>query len=171
MREKIGRTKPTRAPGASRQRRTKNDGRPPDTIKELLLGKPTKKQKKEVSKLKHVLQVKNLKPKGNPSYPWQNNSCWLDTSLELLHATVSHNFDEFTYACKPLPPGSPLRFLYDMLQKRQNLDPSMPNISITLADQRNKLRSRIVKAKEAGSLSSFEPLFVSYEFYKFPFSN
>jgi len=163
VREKIGRTKPTRAPGASGRKRTKNDGRPPDTIKELLLGKPTKKQKKEVSKLlKDVLQVKKLE--GNPSYPWHNNSCWLDTSLELLYATVSHDFEEFTYACKPLPPGSLLRFLHDVLQKRQDLDRSMPNISDTLADQRNELRSRIVKAKESSSLTSFEPLFVSYEF-------
>jgi hypothetical protein len=82
------------APGASEKKRVKNDGRPPDTIKDLVLAAPTKKQKKEVSDLKQKRKVPSI-PRI-PSYPWQKNSCWLDTSLELLHATVSYNFGEFT---------------------------------------------------------------------------
>lgn len=156
-RTKIGRTKPTRAPNASAKKQTKNDGRPPDTIKDLLLAAPTKKQKKEVSDLKHKLDI----PIQIPSYPWEGNSCWLDTSLELLHATISHDFKDFSHACQDLPTDSVLRTLYDMLQTRQNLAHDTPNISATFSKQRNNLRSKLVRAKEATSMTSYEPLFVS----------
>lgn len=55
MADKIGRTKPTRAPEAAERRRKKNDGRPPDTIKELLDAKQTKKQNVQVQQVIDVL--------------------------------------------------------------------------------------------------------------------
>jgi len=73
----IGRTKPTRANRLQDKKRKKNDGRPPDTIKELV----QVKVKRETG---FVL--------GPASYPWKNNSCWLDTSLELTLITVMRHF-------------------------------------------------------------------------------
>ena len=53
--DKIGRTKPSHAPEAADRRRKKNDGRPPDTAKELLDLKKTKKQGKQIQRLMDLL--------------------------------------------------------------------------------------------------------------------
>jgi len=172
--DQIGRTKPTRAPDAADRRRKKNDGRPPDTAKELLDPKKTEKQDKQVQQVVNVLnkQTKKAPAKSDiniasaiPSYPWQNNSCWLDTSLELLYTTVCYDFNEFSQACQQLRSDSPLHSLHHIFHIRQNLAQSTPNISTTLSKQRNYLRKRIVQAKEAKGLSTFEPLFVSSKIY------
>lgn len=63
--EEYGRTKLTQ----NRKKTIPNDGRPPDTAKVLMNGKIT------TSFL--------------PGYPWRDNSCWLDTSLELLYRAFS----------------------------------------------------------------------------------
>ena len=159
MKERIGRTKPTRAPEAAAKRRKKNDGRPPDTIKDLLLRNHTKKEVKEAKETRDVLNI----PSGHPSYSWKQNSCWLDTALELLHATVSHNFEEFSKACESLPDESTLQYLYNMLHARQTLDPTAKDISSQLSKQRDSLRVRLVKEKVTltRTMSSFEPIFVS----------
>ena len=157
IRERIGRTKPARAPDVSEKKRKKNNGRPPDTIKDLLQRPPTKQQSKEVNKIQALLKV----PTSIPSYPWKKNSCWLDASLELLHGTVSYDFGVFTGACQHLPPESPVILLYDMLKTRQTSDPLAKGLSSELGQQRDHLRKRLVELKEAKSVSSFEPLFVS----------
>jgi hypothetical protein len=102
----IGRTKPSCAPKPAEKQRKKNDGRPPDTSKELL-GAPTKKS---VSKLPNPTLITDstnkstLKPQpkasgkvkfGPPSYPWRANSCWLDASLEVLYAAITVDFIDF----------------------------------------------------------------------------
>ncbi|PPQ88302.1 hypothetical protein CVT25_012365 [Psilocybe cyanescens] len=79
---KIGHTKPSRAIDPQEVKRKKNDGRPPDTIKELT--KTVKNQKIP------VIWAPNL---GPPSYKWNNNSCWLDSSLELLYQ-LNENIDD-----------------------------------------------------------------------------
>jgi hypothetical protein len=53
--DQIGRTKPTRAPDAAERRRKKNDGRPPDTAKELLDPKKAKKQDEHVQQVINAL--------------------------------------------------------------------------------------------------------------------
>jgi hypothetical protein len=95
----IGRTKPSRAGDTKRK---KNDGRPPDTTKELL--KPERSKKK--SETQQLIKFKTQpKPKpsnitlGPVSYPWKDNSCWLDTSLELIYVTLMRDFDGFADIC------------------------------------------------------------------------
>ncbi|PPQ89858.1 hypothetical protein CVT25_004737 [Psilocybe cyanescens] len=78
---KIGHTKPSHAIDPQEVKRKKNDGRPPDTLKELT--KTVKNQKIP------VIWAPNL---GPPSYKWNNNSCWLDSSLELLYAATQQYF-------------------------------------------------------------------------------
>ena len=159
MKEKIGRTKPTRALGVAEKKRVKNNGRPPDTTKELLNTRPSKTQKKETTVLRQNL---NLPTHHRiTSYIWENNSCWLDTSLKLLHATVSHRFVDFTQVCQRLPAGSVLRLLFDMLEVRQNVPPDTPELQESMSLQRTNLHKRLVKAKEVRSMLSYESLFVS----------
>ena len=103
---------------------------------------------------------------GNPSYIWKNNSCWLDTALELLHATVSYDFETFSAACETLPAESAFRYLYCMLQTRQTLDSTTTTtkgLSLHLSKQRDELRVKLVAEKITKSTSSFEPLFVSFQ--------
>lgn len=90
-----------------------NDGRPPDTSKELMQNAKGKKKKKsspeEAATLttdppNPALKADNIKTalpqtlqslKHHVSYKWSNNSCWLDTSLELLFMTATRDFDDF----------------------------------------------------------------------------
>lgn len=97
-------------------------------------------------------------PQGNQSYPWENNSCWLDTALELLHATVSYNFDAFAKACELLPRDSPFQELYGMLLARQT---QKSTSEVTLSQQRNDLRTTLVSVNLAASDTSYEAIFVS----------
>lgn len=53
--DQIGRTKPSRAPDVADRRRKKNDGRPPDTAKELLDPKKIKKQDEHVESILNIL--------------------------------------------------------------------------------------------------------------------
>ncbi|EPQ59388.1 hypothetical protein GLOTRDRAFT_70775 [Gloeophyllum trabeum ATCC 11539] len=86
---RIGRTKPTRAPEAYERRRYKNDGRPPDTAKELAetRSKSRKLQKSQIRS--DEKKAETLERNIYQSYPWSNNSCWLDTALELLFNVVA----------------------------------------------------------------------------------
>lgn len=143
----------------SEKKRIKNDGRPPDTTNELLKAAPSKKEKRESKDLMQKLKIPTRH--RIPSYVWVNNSCWLDTSLELLHATVSHGFDEFKQVCRHLPSDSVLQVLFDMLEVRQNVPPDTPDLLKTMSSQRTKLRSMLVKAKEVPTMTSYECLFVS----------
>lgn len=111
--ERIGCTKPSRAPEAAAKRRQKNDGRPPDTSKELLKSPRASPMKSKTVKPKSI-KPKTVKfatpvidkPIGMPSYKWKASSCWLDTSLEILYITVSRNFDDFTRFMPSLGPES-----------------------------------------------------------------
>lgn len=48
---------------------------------------------------------------GPLSYCWKYNSCWLDTSLELLYVTLMHNFEEFSAILDTLDEDSPLQVI------------------------------------------------------------
>jgi hypothetical protein len=130
----------------------------------LLLAAATKKKQKEVSAMKNALDVPTSIQ--IPSYPWKKNSCWLDTSLELIFATVCYNFEEFSQICQKLPSDSDVRLLYNILNERQTLQLDKPDISAILSKQRNMLRSRLVQIGEAKAIGSLEPLFVSERLYE-----
>ena len=101
---------------------------------------------------------------GNSSYIWKNNSCWLDTALELLHVTISYNFKTFLAIYETLPAESAFHYLYHMLQKWQTLDSTTKGFSCHLSKQQDELCVKLVAKKVAHSTSSFEPLFVSFQF-------
>ena len=105
----LGRTKPSRAPKPEEKRRKKNDGRPPDTVKDLLLH-PKKKTQAKVKPPKKAPKNKlNIAP---PAYRWSDNSCWLDAPLQILYMAITRNFDEFKTICEPLDPDIVLGALF-----------------------------------------------------------
>ena len=163
----IGRTKPTCAPKPDEKKRKKNDGRPPDTVNELLTA-PTKPQKPTIKdllaasaksapppppKTSQALVPAPVKsgpppppkksPKfefGPPSYPWMDNSCWLDASLEVLYAAIEDDFPEFCDLFETLDPDVGLGAFYTAIYDRLSLNPAQKDISARLASQRDQLR-------------------------------
>jgi len=57
-----------------------------------------------------------------PSYPWKYNSCWLDTSLELIYITLMRNFDDFAACCDNLAEESALKHIYGMFEERRGME-------------------------------------------------
>jgi hypothetical protein len=128
----IGRTKPTRAPKPADKQRKKNDGRPPDTVKELLGKRP----KNPPPKVRPAEEIKF----GPASYQWHANSCWLDASLQILYTAITPKFDEFTQVFESLKPGSALNAFYQTIKERSELDPEEDKVTVVLGLQRDQLR-------------------------------
>ncbi|KAJ7078164.1 hypothetical protein B0H15DRAFT_1001560, partial [Mycena belliarum] len=98
----FGYTKFSRRQTTLRAAKHANDGRPPDTGKALLGRKPKK----------HT-------PEYEKSYPWKQNSCWLDCSLTLICAAASRDFDRGMDAMfSDLPADHPLQNLRQMVYTR-----------------------------------------------------
>jgi hypothetical protein len=192
----IGRTKPTCAEKPNEKKRKKNDGRPPDTIKELLnkstnqtlrgvpreteevtATEPTKKLSEGVVKEPPKNSKKNPTKKtssrrtfGPPSYPWKNNSCWLDTALELLYIVLMRDHEEFLIIrLDYLDENSALKVILGVLEKRWeiSLNSSDGEISSQLGKQQDEIRGYLCGVNLVDNLRSFEAVFVSAE----PYSN
>jgi hypothetical protein len=174
VKENIGRTKPTRSGKPADKKRKKNDGRPPDTNKELLGANTKQKQLTLESFTKKKPEPKKPKPKKPdakiaesepknvpvpatpsaspavqdlPSYPWFKNSCWLDSSLQLLYTTMRSSVDEFKTIYNALPENSAIRPVFSHLLERYNLDKAEKTTSTFLRRQRDSLRTHLKKKK------------------------
>jgi hypothetical protein len=101
-------------------------------------------------------------PPGQACYPWENNSCWLDASLQLLYVSLSRNFSEFSSLVQTIQPGHPLRTLHSMFEHRLNFRPNQlePNHTQILKRQHNNLRQQLIEHRQADHPTSFEPLMV-----------
>ena len=173
----IGHTKPSRAPNPEEKRRKKNDGRPPDTVKELL-GRPKSKKVAKVDPVT-VSESKKLESAddfklghGLPAYPWSGNSCWLDASLQVLYMTVTIDFNEFKTICEPLDPDVALGALYSIFRDRFDMDFEEENMSADLESQQDAFRVFLHKKKIISSLNDPESAVVSLEqFYNNLFLN
>ena len=111
----------------------KNDGCPPDTIKELLPKKAPSQvttTKKATSKVTMELNF------GPPSYCWKANSCWLDASLQVFYIAITKKFDEFEMVFDSLKADSPLNGLYLAFNEHFELDPEENNATTALGLQR-----------------------------------
>lgn len=157
----LGRTKPSRAPQPEEKRRKKNDGRPPDTAKELL----RRTNSRKVVKLNPAPKASNNLSLGPPAYPWSGNSCWLDASLQVLYMAVTRDFDEFKTVCEPLDSDVALGALYAVFQDRFNLqvDFEEKTTSTILELQRDALRVFLHRKNIISSLNNPESAVVSPE--------
>ncbi|KAH7907135.1 hypothetical protein BJ138DRAFT_1215655, partial [Hygrophoropsis aurantiaca] len=146
VRDRIGRTKSHRAP-EGRINMTRNDGRPPDTSHQLL-----RKKNLTAGDLAVSSDVTRA------GYPWKNNSCWLDTSLELIYVTVAPNFlIDFSPRFHDVAHKHPLSDLHQVLDLRVNLvnDSSISNI---LEIQRDSLRKNFHSAHIIPSIRDVDSL-------------
>jgi hypothetical protein len=160
----LGRTKPSRAPNPEEKRRKKNDGRPPDTVKELL-GHPNSKK---VAKVNPAPKASKKFELGLPAYPWSGNSCWLDASLQVLYMAVTRDFNEFKTVCEPLDSDVALGALYAIFRDRSDgpdLDFGGKNESTILKSQRDAFRVFLHKRNIISSLNNPESAVVSQELF------
>ena len=111
----------------------------------------------------------------NPSYKWANNSCWLDTALELLWNAAMQNFNDLRTAFSGLRASelqsTPLYALYRLLDTRRDLyltNSSNHTVEV-LTKQRDDFRKCLHDAKIA-SLTGFDSVsvsgFMTLYFYK-----
>ncbi|KAF8075742.1 hypothetical protein FPV67DRAFT_1648897 [Lyophyllum atratum] len=158
-----GHTKPSRAETSTSKRRKVNDGRPPDTKRVLLRQASQKKKSSNRTRQKKGntgdgdVEEQLQSVLGPASYPWTSNSCWLDTSLQLLYMTVVRHFEEFSSVCQHLPSGSVFHAFSKALVSRHSLGPDA-RTSKALAAQRDTLRAVLKKAGLAKKRNEFEPL-------------
>jgi hypothetical protein len=150
--QQLGRTKPSRAPQPEAKKRKKNDGRPPDTSRELLGPKWKKTEYTPTTITKKTIL--------HPSYPWINNSCWLDTSLELLYQTVIRDFQDFSVRFAEVHPETSLHTLYRLLELRKlaDIEGGEGDQSLVLSQQRDNFRKHLQSQKLVRTATSFEPL-------------
>ncbi|KIJ13899.1 hypothetical protein PAXINDRAFT_13224 [Paxillus involutus ATCC 200175] len=145
----INRTKPQRAPEARARQAKKGDGRPPDTSKELLT-----KTKAGASKSKQSAEIGM-----RPSYPWKDNSCWLDSSLELIYTVASKQFyTSFLPRFQTMSRTHPLWNLYEAIDFRMTLV-DLEQATSMLGNQRDNLRKVLKHASIIKSLSDKGSLF------------
>ncbi|KAF9529541.1 hypothetical protein CPB83DRAFT_882745 [Crepidotus variabilis] len=110
VKQDLGRTKAHRGPDvATKKRGQKNDGRPPNTIKELLLKAPAKKKQKEVDDLKKSFRVVKASVTGQPNTPTGTQLSKARESLRmaLIKSTLAKSKDSF----EPLFPAHVNRYM------------------------------------------------------------
>lgn len=160
---------------------TKKDevGRPPDTTKELV-GKHAKSVLKQqegssqlildfgtlpsaqkASKIKKVHQP----PTVYPSWRWNKNSCYLDSSLELIYAAINLDLADFVVTFDNLSSENPLHHLFKCLNSRWTIEAALefgdPQLSDQISQERDLLRNYLAEQKYISSISTPESLWVS----------
>jgi hypothetical protein len=97
---------------------------------------------------------------GPPSYPWDANSCWLDTSLELLFFATMRNFDEFTSLFDSVPKTTGLYAFFTTLNSRRLLENNDDDTTQALRKQRNDLRMVLHQERAIDNVDSNQSLSV-----------
>ncbi|KAH6889065.1 hypothetical protein BKA70DRAFT_1541345 [Coprinopsis sp. MPI-PUGE-AT-0042] len=169
----------------SRNPRYKNDGRPPDNAKSLL----KRKKAKQVAVKSRGAQTKKggvsawcSQPKGGdprlavqqhsmsrprvvPSYPWSGNSCWLDTSLDLIYHLVAINPAEYSMLATHLNEDSLISALANTIFARISLaqphsSEAFKKAEASLRKSRDEFRIKLHSTGIAmhGKLTDFQPL-------------
>src|ERR1700683_4853376 len=102
---------PSRAPKPEEKHRKKNDGRPPIHHKSFWVPN-LPKQNPQVKKGLFQAQVIH----------GPNNSCFLDTSLELIFQTVMQDFQDFSTCFVAQESETTLILLHQMFELRKLID-------------------------------------------------
>lgn len=103
---------------------------------------------------------KMLATTERPLYPWNRNSCWLDTSLQLLYVALLRCLDDFTGIYQALPAKSVLKVVLASLLQRHNLESQDNNGAQMLENERDKIRKLLKLNKAIKGITLFESLFV-----------
>ncbi|KAF9030656.1 hypothetical protein BJ165DRAFT_1358700 [Panaeolus papilionaceus] len=159
----LGRTKKTRGEPADSKKRKRNDGRPPDTAKELLPKRP----RNDGTKRRDASKSKEAKPTKHPVpillshpllYPWNQNSCWLDSSLQLLYVCLSKDWGVVDIIIDGLSKDSAIKLVLEHFKYRQRLSLSERSGAYSMEQDRNKIRTLLRKRKIIGPIGEHEPL-------------
>ncbi|KAJ6479417.1 hypothetical protein C8R47DRAFT_1050409, partial [Mycena vitilis] len=135
------------------------DGRAPDTIARL-----TKKQKRAGNNGKEVTLDKPPTPllQVQRSFSWQNNSCWLDSSLTALFAAASRDFPQMQMMFAGLPPGHLMLQLLKIIGTHIQ-QAALPGFESggcrVLTDMRNHFRTTLRERKLTGPIGSSDATF------------
>lgn len=101
-----------------------------------------------------------------PSYPWHMNSCWLDTSLEVLFNILGEPsaLQDLGFLCSEIPETSGVLQLFKAMESQYNLQEDLPNsiISKELAQQRDILRAELTRRRALLTNVTFQTVMVSY---------
>jgi hypothetical protein len=162
----IGRTKPSRSPQKQGQT-TKyfNDGRAPDTAKQLV---GPQKKTQALTKKSKTAGGDPANPKGKKSdfipqdslqvgFPWAKNSCWLDSPLQVLYAATLHEEEAYTEYFADVDPKSSFLFFKKTVESH-TFDPmkaTARGILSNMTKTRNAMRSNL-SAVEALRNKEFE---------------
>lgn len=98
------------------------------------------------------------------SYRWRDNSCWLDSSLQLVFQTAERDWDDFSRRFSGAPLSTKLRHLHDTLAQRRRISMDGPpeNMERELSIRRDRFRQSLVEWGAARSMKSSEPSFVRH---------
>lgn len=154
-----GRTHPSRDPAIISQKKHKNDGRAPDTFNALLIRKTLPQDSNELKRLLRARKAVHL-----VSYRYFKNSCWLDTSLEVIYRVVEHNPLDFETLFADVTVGSVADNLKHVITERLDLM-NGPTASTCVATanslSRDCFRRALLDSKIVTSIDSEDSLFVS----------
>lgn len=101
------------------------------------------------------------------SYPLYINSCWLDTTLEVLYRAFVRNPRDLQFLCSTLHVESPLRLVIQHLADRHSSfglkinDSDISELSEKLTVTRNTLRRQLVVKGVTRELYALDELWVS----------
>lgn len=138
----IGRTKLSRGRGST----SRNDGRAPDTAAALVGSKSVQKKK-----VKQKKESRNTDP-AVFGYSWDNSSCWLDTSLQLLYISVRWLWASFNQRMRPLGEDTHLGRLYHHFRQRALVEKGSVDEDAIIKDL-TKHRDALLKVvKQSGLL-------------------
>lgn len=96
-----------------------------------------------------------------PNYKWLQNSCWLDTSLQLLYVAMHHSHNEFSHIHDGLPKNSAIKVVLATLLEWYELEEKSRIAPAILRAQRDDLWHFLCTKKAINSVTGFESLFVS----------
>ncbi|KXN93409.1 hypothetical protein AN958_00328 [Leucoagaricus sp. SymC.cos] len=98
---------------------------------------------------------------GRPGCSFLQNSCWLDTSLQLLSRALEtiQSVDTLKHSVDLLPETAPLRLLLDGLFARHPVQPTDPGATAMFDQHRNKLREKLQEIGLIKDQMSPSPLF------------
>lgn len=110
-------------------------------------------------------------PEYQKSYRWNQNSCWLDSSLTVLFAAASRDYyDSMDPMFSELPASHPLLSLRQMIYTRLetvDLAGYEPGGSNLLAQQRDGFRKVLRDVpRSTVTLTNFNTMFVSKSFFE-----
>lgn len=103
---------------------------------------------------------------GYPSYPWSDNSCWLDTSLELIYQAIMRNYSCFTQAFLNINTSMSIHRLVHLLDQRRALHRDQREFDLQHSRQvltflRDHFRTLLYELRIINSKTTPQPVFVS----------